>query len=125
MPSRAPHWCSGCHQLTTNAGQCTACRTIGDRKRWAAVDAARPTASERGYGRAWSAISARFLRANPTCVGCGQPSTVSDHVTPRAELVAAGVSDPDATHRLQPLCDDCHRDKTRAEIVERQHRRTA
>lgn len=115
MPPRAPHYCTGCNQLTANAGHCPACKDIGDRKRWARADAQRPPSSQR-FTPGWTNTAAKFLRTNPVCAGCGAPATVADHTVRRRDLVAAGVVDPDAWHRLQPLCAPCHAVKTRTEI---------
>ena len=120
MPPRAPHYCSGCNQQTRNAGQCDACKTLWERRRWNTLETQRPTASKRGYGGTWALSRTRFLRANPTCTTCGDTATVADHITPRVDLINAGTPDPDAWHRLQPLCAPCHLQKTRQEIIARQ-----
>lgn len=40
-------------------------------------------------------------------------ATVADHhPTSRRELLTQGVTDPDADHRLRPLCTTCHNRET-------------
>ena len=59
--------------------------------------------------KGWTRTRARFLRANPRCVKCGQRATEVDHKTPRH------LGGSDAPGNLQALCADCHRVKTAAE----------
>lgn len=70
-----------------------------------------------GYGNAWRKVRDPFIKANPRCAGvdgehhpnCDGRATVADHYPEtRRELVARGVPDPDAWHRLQPLSAPCH-----------------
>lgn len=74
------------------------------------ADQQRGNSNARGYDSHWRRIiRPAFLRANPLCVLCGALANVPDHwPETRAELVERGVADPDATHRLRPLCDSCH-----------------
>jgi hypothetical protein len=44
--------------------------------------------------------------------GCLEPATDVDHEPPRRELVAAGVTDPDAEQYLTALCHSHHSRKT-------------
>jgi len=83
----------------------------------AAHDATRPGSSQRGYGSRWAkVIRPAFLARHPVCALCSAPSTVPDHwPVKRRDLVAAGVSDPDADHRLRPLCTECHNSETAKE----------
>lgn len=105
MP-RALKVCStvGCPTLTA-VGRCDACR--------AKAEQARGTRTQRGYTNAWLRISERYLARHPLCVvrrpGCTLVATVSDHYpVSRRDLVAQGVRDPDADHRLRPVCAQCH-----------------
>lgn len=51
-----------------------------DQARKARFEATRPSASERGYDSKWSRERAAYLAANRTCVRCGAPATVVNHV---------------------------------------------
>lgn len=65
--------------------------------------------NDRGFnyqGKAWRDTSAAFLRANPKCVECGQPSKISDH----KQRVKDG-GDPYNWNNLQPMCQKCHNKK--------------
>jgi 5-methylcytosine-specific restriction protein A len=47
------------------------------------------------------------------CVDCGRPATTADHApVSRRDLVAAGVTDPDADRFLQSRCTPCHSRRT-------------
>lgn len=73
----------------------------------------RPTAAARGYGAAWQRVRTRFLRANPICILCGQPSQVADHYPKsRKQLLSEGITNPDAPEYLRPLCTSCHNKET-------------
>lgn len=106
MPNRNLGTCTtpGCSTRVTS-GRCPTCRARTQR----AQDRARPTPAQRGYRQGWAA---GYLAEHPTCAACGQLATIPDHVIPRAQLVDMGVPDPDAWHRLQPLCARCHGRKT-------------
>lgn len=96
--------CANCGQIVI--GPCPTCRktTHSD------VDKRRGNSNTRGYDSRWRrAIRPAFLRENPLCVLCGELASVPDHwPETRASLVARGVDDPDAAHRLRALCADCH-----------------
>jgi 5-methylcytosine-specific restriction protein A len=68
------------------------------------------SAASRGYGHHWrERVRKPFLRERPLCVLCGELANVPDHhPETRRSLVARGVKDPDAFHRLRALCDPCH-----------------
>lgn len=73
----------------------------------------RPNAAARGYDARWRRNRKRYLQAHPQCALCPRLSQVPDHwPTSRSDLVAAGVTDPDAWHRLRPLCTPCHNSET-------------
>lgn len=111
----------GCPAYTQGGGRCD------DHKREA--EQRRGTARQRGYGgRDWQAARKAVLDRDPRCVcaddghghdgrPCGQPSTVADHYPDeRRDLVAAGVPDPDAPHRMRGVCSSCHNRKTAATV---------
>lgn len=78
----------------------------------------RGSAAERGYGgRAWRVARRAVLRRDPVCVVCNSaPSTLPDHHPySRKELLAMGVSDPDAPHRMRGVCASCHGKETARE----------
>lgn len=80
-------------------------------------DRQRGTAAERGYGHRWATdVRTEYIEHHPICCLCQARATdVPDHwPASRKDLVAAGVPDPDAWHRLRPLCDPCHRKETPA-----------
>lgn len=99
----------GCPELAVADGKCAGHQAA----RRQASDRRRPSSSARGYGPRWRQIRARYLRLHPTCVLCGAKSEVPDHhPLTRRQLVAAGYLDPDADHRLRPLCTSCHNAET-------------
>jgi 5-methylcytosine-specific restriction protein A len=72
-----------------------------------ALDAARPTATGRGYDAEWRRLRVEILVRDPVCKLCHvRPS---EHVDHRVPLAAGGTTDPD---NLQALCAPCHRRKT-------------
>lgn len=70
----------------------------------AEADRRRPDAAQRGYDGAWRKARAAFLAAHPTCVRCGAPSTVVDHVQPHRGDRALFWS----RSNWQPMCRPCH-----------------
>ena len=105
---RARTVCSvpGCPTLTNN-GRCEQHRREAEQ--------ARGSALQRGYGGPrWHSARQAVLARDPWCVlGCGRPSTVADHwPVSRRDLLAAGVADPDAPHRMRGLCRTCHSRET-------------
>ena len=76
------------------------------------------TANARTRGSVWmkirDAIMRRDLGICQSCVRAGKLSTATqvDHITP---LIAGGT---DAYSNLEAICDDCHKDKTVAELKE-------
>jgi 5-methylcytosine-specific restriction protein A len=100
MPNKAGARCStpGCPHTTNHPrGRCTECRTRA------------PTSRAQGYDARWERNRLAFLVEHPACVLCGVLASQADHwPRSRRQLVAAGVPDPDAWHRLRPLCNPCH-----------------
>jgi 5-methylcytosine-specific restriction enzyme A len=88
MPARPFRPCThpGCGALLN--GKASKCPAHMAQAR-AAVDAMRGNSNERGYGAAWRAARAAFLRAHPLCM-CDEcerlgrllPSSIVDHVRP-------------------------------------------
>ncbi len=64
----------------------------------------RASAHARGYGRDWRKYRVAFLCTNTTCVLCGEPSTVVDHV--RAAKGDENLFWDESNHRA--LCKRCH-----------------
>lgn len=65
----------------------------------------RESAAKRGYGRAWRAIRAAFLRDHPHCQ-CGAPASEVDHI------VSLRRGGSNSRLNLQALCKPCHARKT-------------
>jgi 5-methylcytosine-specific restriction protein A len=70
--------------------------------------------SARGYGRSWRKLRELVLRGGPLCVACKAKNfirlaTEVDHIVPKFE------GGTDTMSNLQPLCRDCHREKTARE----------
>jgi 5-methylcytosine-specific restriction protein A len=109
MP-RASKVCSsvGCPKLVpAGTSRCTDCARTADR--------ARGNFTQRGYGGpAWERARGACLQRDPVCVICrAAPANTADHYPEgRDALVARGVPDPDAPHRLRGLCRPCHSRET-------------
>ena len=77
------------------------------------ADRLRGSAAERGYDGKWRNARARFLRKHPLCIKCKEkgkltPATVVDHIIPhRGDPVLFWDE-----NNWQPLCRDCHGEKT-------------
>ena len=73
--------CSSCRRAVP-AGQTCECRKTAERKRKAALDAARPKSGERGYDADWRAVRRQYLAAHPGCSheGCTASATEVDHI---------------------------------------------
>ncbi|MEV4767783.1 hypothetical protein [Micromonospora humida] len=90
----------GCPQLV-RTGRCTTHAAQAEQQRG--------TAAQRGYDHRWNRRRTAYLRRNPVCRLCPAKATVADHhPTSRRDLVAQGVTDPDADQLLRPLCASCH-----------------
>lgn len=97
----------GCPVLSPSTGRCDLHRREADQ--------ARGSSTQRGYAdRAWHRARAAALRRDRTCVLCQQaPAVVADHYPDsRRDLLARGVPDPDAPHRLRGLCLPCDHRQT-------------
>ena len=95
----------GCPELVEGGPSCPA-HVAEARRR----DEERRPRSERRYGPEFERNRAALLADRPLCAcGCGRLADTADHwpVT-RRELLAQGVADPDARHRLRPLFHACH-----------------
>lgn len=103
MPNRPPRLCS-CGAIVR--GQCPRCAPATRQR----IDRRRGSSASRGYDHRWREhVRKPFLRDNSLCCLCGALANVPDHYPEtRRSLVARGVKDPDAFHRLRPLCDVCH-----------------
>lgn len=75
-----------------------------DRERKAAFDKKRPSARERGYDVEWQRESKAYLEQNPTCLRCGKPSALVDHIKPHKGDRALFWD----RRNWQPLCRPCH-----------------
>lgn len=105
MPSKPPRICA-CGKRVSATQRCE-CQINRERERKARHDANRPTASQRGYGTKWRAARATFLEQNPTCLRCGAPATIVDHIIPhRGDLTKRGLFWN--RRNWQPLCKPCH-----------------
>jgi 5-methylcytosine-specific restriction protein A len=107
MPtSRKPCSTPGCPALVpTGTGRCPHHATQGD--------AARGTATARGYGhRHRTRFREGVLAREPFCRLCHAPSTDADHwPRSRRELELAG-DDPDDPQHGRGLCGPCHSTET-------------
>jgi 5-methylcytosine-specific restriction enzyme A len=98
----SPHLCSRCRTLVR--GKCLTC----EQKRKAHVDANRLSPAARGYDLPWIKLRSKHLKANPTCVKCGNKGSHVDHVVAHRGNDALRL-DPS---NLQTLCASCHSKKT-------------
>lgn len=107
MPYRPRHPCArpGCPELiTSDRRYCDE----HERTLQRSYNAARPSASRRGYGPSWRQLRLMFLREHPLCA-CGAPATEVDHIVP---LARGGTNEES---NLQALCKACHSAKTARE----------
>lgn len=59
----------------------------------------------------WRKRRSIFLKKNPSCINCGAPSTVADHIIPHRGNLTLFYDD----NNLQPMCQRCHSRKTMQE----------
>lgn len=110
MPDKPPQPCAtpGCPGKTPT-GRCERCQGRGQR----GTAQGRETTAARGYGAIWRAVRLDYLGRHPRCVLCGRMATVADHYpTSRRQLIRDQVPDPDADHRIRPLCAPHHATET-------------
>jgi 5-methylcytosine-specific restriction protein A len=81
------------------------------------ADEERRPRSERRYGETFERNREILLKPKPLCAcGCGRIADTADHwPVSRRDLIAQGVPDPDALHRLRPLYHVCHARKSGGE----------
>lgn len=108
---RPPRLCS-CGR-TVPAGQPCSCRVQREADRKAKLDAARPSAGERGYDADWKRCRSGFLKKHFVCQqpGCNRPATEADHIVSVRER-------PDLRLRwsnLRALCKAHHSQRTARE----------
>lgn len=110
MPSRPARICA-CGHRVPGGDQCP-CQVKAEAARNARAEANRPSARERGYTSKWDRERPVYLAAHPTCVRCGAPSSVVDHITPhRGDMKLFW-----RRSNWQALCRSCHcRHKQREE----------
>ena len=78
------------------------------RKPFGCIDERRPNSTERGYGHKWRQAREGYLKKHPTCVKCGAPATVVDHIKPhKGDKQLFWDRD-----NWQALCKRCHDLKT-------------
>ncbi len=92
------------------------------RKPW---DHGNRTREDRHYGRQHQKLRAQLLATEPLCRMCKAAgritaATIADHIVP----LAKGGAPNDITN-LQPVCRDCHQDKSNADKGHRVKRRIA
>ena len=91
-----------CGRLVERGAVCE-CQVAARRERVAKADAARPSASERGYDHEWAKLRKQMLAEYPTC-DCGAPAVEVHHVISVRERPDLRL-DPS---NLQCLCRSCH-----------------
>lgn len=102
MPMRAARICGCGHRIAT--GSLCPCDERRNRERKARHDAKRPSASKRGYDTKWQRESKAYLATHRTCVRCGSPSTLVDHVIPHKGDQRLFWS----RSNWQAMCTPCH-----------------
>lgn len=109
MPTAPPRVCPSCRQPVAAGQPCPTCRPI----RVADYHARVGNSETHGYDHRWRKRRRAYLATHPLCELCGRLAQVPDHYPiSRRQLVADGVPDPDAWHRLRPLCIPCHNSET-------------
>jgi 5-methylcytosine-specific restriction protein A len=83
------------------------------------------SSKDRGYGREHRKLRAQLLAQEPLCRMCAakgkvRAATIADHITPIAK--GGAVHD---INNLQPVCPECHQDKSNADKGHRVKRRIA
>lgn len=110
MPIKPLPPCSApaCPRLATLRGRCALHQrpTLRQGSMTAMRPDTRPNAQARGYGSEWQRLRAKYLKAHPYCVECGEKGNNVDHIRPKAQ---GGTDDPS---NLQTLCASHHSRKT-------------
>lgn len=114
MPRKPARPCrqAGCPNLTEHrSGWCDDHRAD---HMWQRRKGAAEKTTARGYGYRWRKLRDAVLAARPLCKMCDDRGRVTlatevDHIVPKAK------GGTDAWDNLQPLCSDCHREKTNKE----------
>ncbi len=68
----------------------------------------RPTAAQRGYGKAWVKARTRYLRAHPLCVVCERAADTVDHIVAHKGDWSSFWDESN----WQAMCASCHSAKT-------------
>jgi len=95
-----------CGQEVVPYGQPCSCA----QERKAAHDAARPSASARGYDAAWRKSRAAYLEQHPHCstIGCERPATEVDHIKSIREAPHLRLK----WSNFRAFCKPCHSRRT-------------
>lgn len=116
MPQRPLRPCPkvGCSTLIRNGCPPDCNRPTHDPE----AERRRLSANKRGYGAMWRKRRASALARQPLCVACKVKGRVTiavdvDHRIPKAQ------GGTDAAENLQPLCRECHEEKTARENREK------
>lgn len=109
MPTRPPRPCNwpGCPSLTRDRYCPRHAEERAQRERQRL--SARPSAAQRGYGRAWQRVRGEWLAAHPWCAACGAVGTEVHHIV---RLADGGTHHPS---NLMTLCASCHHRVTKRE----------
>lgn len=102
----------GCQKLTTSGGYCKEHKDVSEMRRRSYELFTRRGASAAYNGlyrtAAWRKLRAKFLKAHPRCVVCGETATIVDHIRPHRGDMSLFLDETN----LQPLCQSCHSRKT-------------
>ena len=90
--------CLDCGQIIAAGTRCRKCASI--------KDAARGSASDRGYGNTWRLLSAQILKRDGyQCAYCPARATTADHIIPKA------LGGTDHQENLVAACQPCNSGK--------------
>jgi 5-methylcytosine-specific restriction endonuclease McrA len=105
MPVKPGRICGYCRQRVASGMACACAQSRrAEAERNKRYEATRLSASARRYDTKWKKERTAFLADHPTCVRCGAPSTVVDHITPHRGDMKLFWS----RRNWQPLCTHCH-----------------
>lgn len=68
----------------------------------------RDTAQARGYNKQWQSLQGDHIKRYPTCVRCGQPGCMVDHIQPIKKAPHLRLEPTN----FQTMCQRCHAIKT-------------